>query len=152
MTRNKIKWFSNGVKYTLLILIMSGFLLPVSGFAEEQTSESPATLEEARELGEESLEVAKEKMPGILERIWNEEVVPLWQKMWDWAKNFWEDTLWPWIRGLWERRIKPPVEEEVEKRKEIIEEGIEKEKEELQETFVPKGIRSLWEKLKELVR
>jgi hypothetical protein len=140
------------MKYALLILIMSGFLLPVSGFAENQISEPPATLEEAKELGEKSLEVAKEDMPGILERIWNEEAIPLWQKMWDWAKNFWKDTLWPWMRGLWGRRIKPPVEEEMEKRKEIVEESIEKEKEELQETFVPKGIKSFWEELKELVQ
>jgi len=140
------------VKYFLLILIMIGLFLPVSGFAEDQISEPPATLEEARELGEESLEVTKEDMPGILGRIWNEEVIPFWQRMWGWAKNFWKDTLWPWIRGLWERRIRPPVEEEVEKRKEIIEERLEEEKEELQKTSIPKGIRSLWEEIKEMAQ
>ena len=149
---NKIKQAPNGAKYVLLILIMAGLFLPVSGFTEEQISGPPATLEEAKELGEEALEVTKEKMPGILERIWKEEILPFWQRMWDGAKNFWKDTFWPWIRGFWERRIKPPVEEEVEKRKEIVEESIEKEKEELQETFVPKGIKSLWDELKELVQ
>ncbi|HUW72148.1 MAG TPA: hypothetical protein VMV66_03110 [Candidatus Humimicrobiaceae bacterium] len=147
---NKIKQLSNGVKYVLLILIISGFLLPVSGFAQEQTSEPPATLEEAKELGEKTLEVTKEELPGILERIWNEEVLPLWQRMWNWTKNFWKDTIWPGIKGFWERRIKPPVEEEVEKRKEIIEENIEKEKEELEETLVPETAKPLWEKLKDL--
>jgi hypothetical protein len=149
---NKIKQFSNGVKCVLLILIMSGFLLPFSSSAQEQTSEPPATLEEARQLGEESLEVTKEEMPGILERIWKEEVIPFWQKMWDWFKIFWKDTLWPWIKGLWERRIKPPVEEEVEKRKEIAEEKLEEEKEGLQKTFVPEGIRSLWEEIEGLIQ
>lgn len=140
------------MKYALLILIISSFLLPVLILAQEQFSEPPATLEEAKELGEETLEVTKEEMPGILERIWEEEVLPFWQRMWDWVKNFWKDTLWPWIKGFWESRIKPPVEEEVEKRKEIAKESIEKEKEGLQKTFVPEGIRSLWQELKELVQ
>lgn len=140
------------MKYLLLVSIISSLFFPVFAFAEEKITEPPATFEEAKELGEKGLEVTKEDMPGILERLWNEEVIPLWKKMWNWAKNFWKDTFWPWIRGLWERRVKPPVEEEVEKRKEIIEENIEKEKEELQETMVPKGIRSLWEELKELVK
>jgi hypothetical protein len=148
---NKTEQLSNGVKHVLLILIMSGLLLPVFILAQEQILEPPATLEEAKELGEKSLEVTKEELPGILERIWKEEVVPFWQRMWDWTKNFWKDTLWPGIRGFWERRIKPPVEEEVEKRKEIVEESLEEEKEELQKTFVPKGIRSLWEELKGLI-
>jgi hypothetical protein len=155
------------MKYALLILIIGSFLLPVLILAQEQLSEPPATLEEAKELGEETLEVTKEEMPGILERIWKEEVLPFWQKMinelrsflalcftraWDWTKNFWKDTLWPWIKGFWESRIKPPVEEEVEKRKEIAKESIEKEKEGLQKTFVPEGIKSLWQELKELVQ
>jgi hypothetical protein len=140
------------MKCLLLISIMSSLFLPVLGFAQEEPLEPPATLEEAKQLGEESLEVTKEEMPGILERIWKEEVLPFWKKIWDWLKDFWKDTLWPWIRGLWERRVKPPVEEEVEKRKEIVEENIEKEKEELQKTLVPEGFRSIWKELKGLVQ
>jgi hypothetical protein len=140
------------MKYPLLVLIMIGFLIPLLVFAQEELPEPPATLEKAKELGEEALEVTKEEVPGILERIWKEEVIPFWQKMWDWNKNFWKDTLWPWVKGFWERRIRPPVEEEIGKRKEMVEEGIEKEKEELQETLIPEGIRSFWEELKGLVQ
>lgn len=140
------------------ILVQSETILPPETLLAETPShlalrtDLPHSTEEAKEMGEKGLEVTKEKMPGILERIWKEEALPFWQKMWTWTKSYWKDTLWPKIRGFWERRIKPPVEEEVEKRKEIVEESIEKEKEELQETFVPESAKSLWEKLKELIK
>lgn len=140
------------MRYGLLILIMGGFLLPVLAFAQEQSVSPPKTLEEAKEMGEKALEVTKEEVPGILEKTWKEEVMPFWQNIWNRTKNYWKDTLWPWIRGFWERRIKPPVEEEVEKRKEIVEERIEKEKEELEEKLLPKTFKSLWEKFKELIK
>jgi len=151
------------MKKVSTILISSGLLLLIFAFTSApnlawgytQNGEPvspPGTLEEAREKGERMLETAINILPGIIERIWEEEVLPAWRRMWDWAEVWWGNTIWPWVRGFWEGRIKPPIEEEVEKRKEIVEERIEEEKEELEGKIIPKAIKSLWEKFEELIK
>ncbi|NCO80510.1 hypothetical protein GW869_01910, partial [bacterium] len=52
------------------ILIISGLLLPIFSFAQNQPITPPKTLEEAKEIGEKALEVSKTKLPGIIEKIW----------------------------------------------------------------------------------
>jgi len=150
------------MKKVLTILILSGLLLLsfaftptpnlVWGLAQiTEPVSPPETLEEARKIGERTLETILKELPGILERIWKEEVLPVWKSAWNWAKNWWRNTIWPWIRGFWEEKIKPPLGEEVEKRKGTIEEGLEREKEELKEEASKVG-KSLWEKFKELIK
>ncbi|MCX6759267.1 MAG: hypothetical protein NT012_01765 [Candidatus Nealsonbacteria bacterium] len=72
-----------------------------------------------------------------------EEILPIWQKMWDWFKvNIWS-------------RVENWIRPEIEKRKDILKEGFEGEKEEMKEelkTEVPKTGKSLWEKFKELIK
>ncbi len=148
----KTKSQNSTIRNIINFLIVFALIVPNFAFAQSEPILPPETPEEAKEMGEKALEVSKEKLPGILEKIWKEEVLPVWQKIWTWTKNYWKDTLWPWIKGFWERRIKPPVEEEVEKRKEIIEERIEKEKEEFQEKVIPETTKSLWEKFKDLIK
>lgn len=124
------------------ILILFGFLLPNFSFAQE-VIESPETLEEAKELGEEVLETTQKELPGIIERIWKEEVLPIWQKMYDWMKNFWDKYIWSTIGSF--------IKEEFEKRSPFMKEEFEKEKEEMKED-VPKVGKSLWEKFKDLIK
>jgi len=93
-----------------------------------------------------------------------EEVLPVWQRTWNWTKNYWKDNLWPRIaefysflaqsftqavKEFWEKRIRSPIEEEGEKRKEIIEERVEKEKKEIEEKFISETNKSIWEKIKD---
>jgi len=93
-----------------------------------------------------------------------EEVLTIWQKTWNRIKDYRKDTLWPWIaelcsslaqrftqtiKGFWEREIKQPIEEEAEKRKEVIEEKVKEEKKELEEKLISETTRSVWEKLKD---
>lgn len=139
----------------LIILIIAGLLVPIIGFAQDKPASPPATFEEAREWGESTWGVIKKDLPGILERIWKEEVLPVWQRVWNLFKSWWKNSLWPWIAGFWEEKIKSPAEEEIEKRKEIAEEELEKKKEELKEEakeVVPQATKSLWEKFKELIK
>ena len=128
------------MKNIIIISIMIGFLSPF--FSLAQTS-LPETMGEAREAGERALDIGEKELPGIIERIWREEVLPVWLSMWNWLKA----KTWSKI----ERWIMP----EYEKRKQYFEEGFEPEKEELKEeikTEVPKATRSLWEKFKELIK
>ena len=127
------------IKKIILIIVIFGLLLPSFSFAQPQSFQTPETLEEAKEMGEKALETTQEKLPGILEKIWKEDVLPIWEKMYNWFLI----NIWP--------KIESWFKEEVEKRKPIIEEEFKKEKEEVKEEL-PEVTKSLWEKLKELTR
>lgn len=127
-------------------LILFGLLLTSFSFAQKPIT-PPETLEEAKEMGEKAFEVTKKELPGILEKTWKEEVLPIWQKMWDWFKI----NVWLEIESWFKKEVKPRAKEEIKKRKPIIEEEFKKEKEELKKEL-PKVGKSLWEKLKELIK
>ena len=113
---------------------------PNFSFAEEQSLIIlPKTIEEAKKIGENALETKGKEFSGIVKKIWQEQILPFWQKIWNWFKK----NIWFRIEG-W---FKP----EIEKRKEFFKENFEQEKEELK-TEVPKVSKSLWEKFKELIR
>ena len=114
--------------------------MPSFSFAQVQP---PETLEEAKEIGEKTFGDFLKKLPETLEKIWKEEALPLWQKMYNWGKNIWDSYIWPEI-GPWFKK-------EIEKRKPLIEEEFKKEKEEIKEE-VPKVGKSLWERFKELIK
>jgi len=139
------------IKKFISILIIFGFFLPSFSFAQEQPFQPPKTLEGAKEMGEKFGEAAKEKLPGILEKLWKEEVMPIWSKMWNWAKNWLENAVWPWIIGFFKEKIKSSLEEEIEKRKPIIKEEFEKEKQEIKKE-APEVGKSLWERFKEIIK
>ncbi len=134
------------MKKIIIILILVGFLSPNLSFGqwEQPPIEQPQTMEETKALGTKALEVIKKDLPNILKKIWQEEVLPVWQKMWNWFKI-----------NIWERYFKPLFQKEVEKRGPTIKEEFEKEKQETKEsakTEVPQAIKSLWEKFKELIK
>jgi len=135
------------IKKIAVISAICGLLLPVFIFAQEQGFEQPENFEEVKEIGEKSLEVGRRELPGVLEAIWEKEVLPTWQKMYDWFMT----NVWPKIESWFKKEIEPRAKEEIEKRKPIIEEEFEKEKEEVKEEL-PKVTKSLWEKLKELIK
>ncbi len=134
------------MRQTIIILLLLGFLLPNFAFAQEDLITAPESFEEVKELGERALEVGEKELPGTLERIWQEEVLPVWQKMYDWFK----DNLWTKIENWYTTTVKPRAEEEIEKRKPEVEKELEKEKEEMKAEGKEIG-KSLWEKFKEII-
>lgn len=107
----------------LIILSIGALILPVGILAQ---TEPPHTLEEAKDSG---LEILR-GLPGAVKKVWQEEAVPLWQKMWNWVKSLLEKiwnwflgilkNLWNWFLGLLGReveRVKPEIEEKVEETK-----------------------------------
>jgi len=124
----------------IAFLIILGLILPFFSFAQ---TTPPETLEGAKEAGEKALEIGGKELPGIMERIWKEEVLPVWLNIWNWLKS----KTWSKI----ERWFLP----EYEKRKQYFEENFGLEKEEMEEelkTEVPKVTKPLWEKFKELIK
>ena len=132
------------IKVLLAALIVLGVILPNFSFAEEAKIEVPENLEEVKELGGKAVEIGKKELPETMEKAWQEEVLPLWQRMYDWFK-----------RSVWEPYFAPFFQKEIEKRKPEIKEEFEKEKQEMKEPAkeeIPKATKSLWEKLKELFK
>lgn len=148
------------MKKAITILILFGFLFLNFGFAGSSRvilaqeklnlTETPTTTEGAKKWLENIWELIKEKLPGTLKKIWNEEILPVWQKMGDRAKNIWNSYLYPRLENIWQK-IKSVFGEEIEERKPIIEKEFEKEKEEMKGD-APKVGKSLWERFKELIR
>ena len=141
------------MKFVLKILItvvIINLVLPNFGLAQE-TIKAPETLEQAQEFGEEVLEKTKQQLPGILQKTWQEDVLPIWRKMKQIWSNWWDATIQPWLTGIVDK-IKVLLGQEIEKRKPYIEQELEKETEELIEDIgkeIPKA-KSLWERFKEL--
>ena len=135
------------IKKLIVISIIFGLWSPSFSFAQSQSFQTPETLEEAKEMGEKALGTTQEKLPGILEKIWKEDVLPIWQKMYNWFLA----NIWPKIESWFKREVEPRVKEEAEKRKPIIEEEFKKEKKEVKEEL-PGVTKSLWEKFKELIK
>ena len=144
------------VRNLVAILVIFGVLLPSFVFFQEQPVSPPKTLEEAKEIGERAIKEVIESLTRILEKIWKEEVLPIWQGMYNWVKkNFWDPYLWPFLQKIWQR-IEAIFKKEAEKRKEIFEKEFQKEKmelkKEIKEEILPKATKSLWEKFKELIK
>ena len=134
--------YKKGIGIILLISFLSlanlSFALPSFAQLPELPDVQPKTMEEAKKLGGKVLEVGKKELPGIIERIWKQEVLPIWQKMYNWfLENIWVEV-WPY------------AQKEIEKRKPLIEEEFEKEKQELKEEAPELG-KSLWQRFKELI-
>ena len=130
---------------------MLGLLLPNLIFIFAQTPvEAPETIEEAKEMGYKAIDVVEKELPGILERIWREEVMPVWRNIWEWFRNVWNTHIWPRIEAFWQR-IQEILGKEIEKRRPIIEEEIEKEVEKIKQEL-PEVDRSIRERFKELIQ
>ncbi len=142
------------------VLLLSIFCLvfPILTFTQKDVMGPPEDLEEMKEIGESFKKEAGEEALGIFARIWKEEVVPVWQKMWNCFSNWWSNSFVPFVKGVFGKisdffigKIKPSVEEEFEKRKSVVEDEFQKEKEELKEE-APETGRSLWEKFMEIIK
>ncbi len=137
--------------FQFLVIFLLIFCLLLPGLVFSQTPvEPPKTLEQAEEITKEALGVVEKELPGILEQMWREEVMPIWKSMWQRFKNVWEAHIWQRIETLWQK-VQTLLGKEIEKRKPLIEEEFEKEKEELKKELPEVG-QSLWERFKELIR
>lgn len=136
------------IKKIIIISIFAGLILPSFSLTAQVQLQPPENLDEAKKIGEKALEVSKKELPGIVEKIWKEEVLPVWQKMYDWFReNIWERYILPFFK----KEVEPRTRQEIEKRKPIIQEEFQKEEKELKEE-VPIVGKSLWEKFKDIIK
>ncbi|MBI4101468.1 MAG: hypothetical protein HY443_00695 [Candidatus Nealsonbacteria bacterium] len=123
------------------IIILSIMSLGLAGFAFAQNPEPeiPADLNQDQKIGEGIWGTIRQELPDVLEKIWQEQVIPVWQKMLDWFNQ----KIGFKIKGLFLG--------EIERRGPIIKEEFEKEKQEAKEE-APKVGQSLWQKFKNLIK
>jgi len=141
---------------TLLILFLTGSIislfLPGFSWAQEEpaTIEAPKTIEEIIAWGKSFFQKIREQLPQIVEKIWKEEVLPVWKKMYETWLSWWNSFIKIRFQNLWQK-FTTLIREEIEKRKPQIEKEFQEEKEELKEE-VQESKKSFWDKLKELIK
>jgi len=142
-------------EFFILIFIILSLGWPNFVFSQEAPQiKPPETMEEVKAMGERFLEKSGKMLPGILKKAWQEEILPVWKKMYQIWSSWWDFTIQPWLESIW-YKIKGIIIGEVEKRKPQLEEEFQKEKEELKEEIkkeLPKAGQSLWERFKELIQ
>lgn len=107
---------------------------------------APENIDEAKKVGEKTFELAKNDLPGIIKNIWQTEVWPVWKKIGETMKNFWN----VYVQNSWER-LKDIFKKEIDMRKPQIKEDFQKEKTELK-TEAPAVGKSFLEKIKEIIQ
>jgi len=116
----------------IILSIASGLALPSFSLGQEPLgTAAPQTVEEVGNLGMKIIGM----MPDAVKKVWREEALPFWQKMWEWAKP----VIDPWLQkflGL--------LSKEVEKRRPGLEQEFQKEKTEMQ--------NDIWQRFKDLWR
>jgi len=114
-------------------------------------AEIPETIDEAvkesKELGEE----VSQKLPNAVRKIWDNEVIPFWQNMFNWIEEkIWGNFLEPVVQDIIDR-----FKNFSEERRPILEQELEKEKEELKEGLregASQAKESLWQRFLDLFR
>lgn len=139
-------------KRNVIILITAFSLIaPFASSCRALIISAPENMEDAKKMGRNAANVVREKMPNTIERTWNEEVLPIWGKMYEWAKNnIWETRLKLFFTNIWNKILRI-FRQEVEMRKEDVKEEFQKEKQEIKQE-APEIGKTLWEKLKDLVK
>jgi len=131
-------------KRGVIILILLGMILPNFSFAQGEGVKLPENWEDIKAIGQRLFDVIVKDLPGVFVKIWQEEVLPIWQKMWNWLKE-----------NIFDPYINPFFKKEIESRKPIIGTEFQKEKKEMKEGIkieAPQLIKSFWDKFKELIK
>lgn len=123
------------MKNIILTSIIACLLLPNFAFAQNL----PETTGEMKEFGQNMLQQTEERLPGMIQQMWKENVLPIWTKMWNWLVSHINAKIMSWLNP------------EIKKRKEIFQENFPGEKEKMQQEVKKEG-SSLWQKFKELIK
>jgi len=150
------------IGYFLFFLIII-FVFPFLTLGQSSSNLTPPkTIEESKSFFENAIKIIIEKIPAIIKEIWQNQILPIWQKMWNWVKDFWTNFFGEKISNFWYSFLKPKISsflEEIrtlfggviEKEKPVIEKELEKEKEEIRKN-IPMNNHPYIEKFKELFR
>lgn len=131
------------MKKIFIVLILFSFLLPIISLAQEGNQvKLPETVDQAKDMVTNAIKVGQQELPGNMKTMFKEDVLPVWNKMFDWFKvNIW-----------------PKAENEIKKRQPALKEDLQTETGQMKtdiKTEVPKistKIRTLWAEFKNLIK
>lgn len=108
------------------IILLLFLVLPVFSFAAEIPDTVDQAVEESREVGGKILD----ELPQAVKSLSDQEVLPVWKKMFEGAVSFWEkniaskfDNVWQKIMGKVDEK-KPELKQELEKEKQEIKDDL----------------------------
>ncbi len=134
-----------------LIALGLALVVPSLVFGQATEFSPPENGQEAQHLGQNALNTAQKEGPGTIGRIWQNEVLPVWQKMLSWAdNNIWEPRLKPWLQSVWTGTLRI-LRIEVKNRTPAAKEKFQEEKTQVQEE-APKVGKSFWDKFMDIIR
>lgn len=126
------------MKKIISFFVILGIFIPLAFKISAAPLPMPENFEDIQKAGEKVLDTTKKEAPNVFEKIWNNEVLPVWEKM----KNWFLEKVWS--------KIFPKAKEEVEKRKPVVQEEFEKEKQEMGQeikTTLPGVLKNIWRKI-----
>ena len=136
----------------IILFAFLGLILLNAGssfvFSQDKVLGLPGTLEEVKTQGSEFLR----SFPGAVKNVVPQGLAVL-RKVWQWLKSVWNSYFAPWFKNIWKetksiiKQKKPEIQEELKKEKKEIKEEI--------KTDLPRAAekgKSLWQRLKELIR
>jgi hypothetical protein len=130
-------------KKIIIFLISISFLFSNFNFiakAEEGKVAIPETTEGAKSVIMNMIKAGREQLPQSIKSMWNEEVLPVWGRMYDWYKE-----------NIWSR-----VQENIKMREPAVKEAFQQEKGEMATDIkkeapkISEYLKSLWQEFKNL--
>jgi hypothetical protein len=148
-----------GLILFLIIIFISPFLVSSQ---ENSGLTQPKTIEESKNFFVKAAQVLIEKMPSSIKEIWRNQVLPTWQKMWNWFSDFWKNYIGDKLNEFWYSFLKPKINlllnkfrvllnQKIEKEKPIIEKELQGKKEIIDKN-ISTNTQSYIEKFKELIK
>ena len=133
------------MRYKIILLFLAfNLVFPIAVFSQ---TPSPENLKDLKDTGEKTVDAVKKELPGTVEKIWREEVWPIWKKMGEWLLKNVGEPVAVWFK----KNIEPRIKKEVETKKPQIKEEFQKEKKELKDE-APKVGNSLWQRFKSIIK
>ena len=133
------------MRYFFIVLLF----VPLIAFAQEEKGsglfEQPQTLDEAKKFGEKVLG----GLPEAIGTVWNNEVAPVWTRMFFWAQDTWNRAVGWRVESLIQT-IKAILAGELEKKSPIIQQEFEKKKQETIQEIHTKDSQGILERFQKL--
>jgi|WetSurMetagenome_2_1015567.scaffolds.fasta_scaffold437376_1 hypothetical protein len=111
----------------------------------------PENFEDAKNLGEKTIQVVENQGWGIIKNIWNNDALPIWKNMYNWTKeHVWNNFLGPKIKNIWSGAINI-IKDEAKQRTPAAQEKLKEEKQQIKEEIPVVG-KTLWEKIRDFIK